>query len=133
LTAAYPSNFSTGQIRNSAATASIGLGWRDDIANSQVPVMATYYGDANLSGNVDTIDFNLLATNFSQTGKVWYDGDFNYSGTVDTIDFNLLASNFSQGLAPAAAGDIGSLVPEPAGIALLTLATGALAARRRRR
>jgi hypothetical protein len=33
---------------------------------------------------------------------VWSNGDFNYDGTVDTIDFNLLASNFGQMLtAPA--------------------------------
>src|SRR5262249_9532093 len=56
----------------------------------------TYYGDANLSGNVDTIDFNILAASFAKTGKYWASGDFDWSTIVDTIDFNRLASNFAK-------------------------------------
>jgi dockerin type I repeat protein len=77
-----------------------------------------YYGDANLDGTVDTIDFNLLAASFSQTGKVWFSGDFNYDGSVDTTDFNLLASNFSQTLSAPA---LGSLVPEPVTLVPMTM------------
>src|SRR5205814_6972586 len=83
-------------------------------------------GDADLSGTVDTIDFNLLATNFSQSGKKWFDGDFDYNGTVDTIDFNLLASNFSLSLAAPAAGN---LVPEP--LCALSMFAGLLLRARR--
>jgi hypothetical protein len=62
----------------------------------------TWYGDANLSGDVDTIDFNLVAANFGGGNKHWALGDFNYDTVVDTVDFNLLAANFgSAGLAPA--------------------------------
>src|SRR5207253_11238087 len=132
LTTAYGTGFASGQLHSSTATAKIGLGWHDDTTAKQVTVRRVLYGDADLSGTVDTIDFNLLASNFSQSGKVWYDGDFNYSGTVDTIDFNLLATNFAQSLPPAPA-NIGSLVPEPVGLAMLSLASGALALRRRRR
>ena len=78
---------------------------------------------------MDTIDFNLLAASFSQTGKRWFNGDFDYSGTVDTIDFNLLATNFSYGF-PAPA--LGSLVPEPASLGLLGLAAPTMLRRRRR-
>ena len=56
-------------------------------------------GDADRSRTVDTIDFNILATNFALSGKTFSQGDFDYSGTVDTIDFNLLANRFSQSLA----------------------------------
>src|SRR5439155_22740774 len=61
--------------------------------------------DANRSRTVDTIDFNILAVNFSQTGKTFSQGNFDYDalGNVDTIDFNLLAANFSKTLAPASA------------------------------
>jgi hypothetical protein len=74
----------------------------------------TYAGDASLDGTVDTIDFNLLAANFSAVRRIWYQGDFNYDNTVDTIDFNLLASNFglviaADTLLPGA----GELAPEP--------------------
>jgi len=68
-------------------------------------------GDADRSKTVDTIDFNLLAANFSQSGQNFSQGDFSYDGTVDTIDFNLLAANFSKALAApaAAAAPSGSL------------------------
>src|SRR5205823_5152748 len=120
LTAGYAGNFASGQIHCSTAVVNqIGLGWRDDTVAKQVTVRRVLYGDADLSGTVDTIDFNRLATNFAQSGKVWYDGDFNYSGTVDTIDFNLLAANFSQSLSAPGEGGLGTLVPEPTGVALI--------------
>jgi hypothetical protein len=62
-------------------------------------------GDANRDRSVDTIDFNLLAANFGQSGRSFSQGNFDYSpgGTVDTVDFNLLASNFGKTLARGAA------------------------------
>src|SRR5439155_16830030 len=61
--------------------------------------------DANRDLNVDTIDFNILAANFSKSGKTFSQGNFDYdpAGSVDTIDFNLLAANFGKTLsAPSA-------------------------------
>ena len=98
---------------SSAIVNQTALGWKDDPASQSLFIKYTRYGDADLSGTVDTIDFNILVANFSQSGKVWNNGDFNYSGTVDTIDFNLLASNFAQSV-PAPA--LGGLVPEPASL-----------------
>jgi autotransporter-associated beta strand protein len=135
LTASFASNFATGQLHSSTATTSLGLGWRDVTANSQAVVAYTYYGDANLDLTVDTVDFNLLAANFSGGGKVWEQGDFNYDTNVDTVDFNLLAANFGKTApgASAPAPGIGTLVPEPGSLAILGLAAGGLMARRRRR
>jgi hypothetical protein len=65
------------------------------VDSTSVLVRYTLEGDANLSGNVDTTDFNLLAANFSRAGN-WFNGDFDYDGATDTLDFNLLASNFGQ-------------------------------------
>jgi hypothetical protein len=94
----------------------------------------TLAGDANLDGSVDTVDFNLLAANFSQSPKVWSEGDFNYDTVVDTVDFSLLASNFSQTLAArGGASPLGSVVPEPGCIGLAALTGGLLMSRRRRR
>jgi len=56
-------------------------------------------GDANRDRSVDTIDFNILASNFGLAGKTFTQGNFNYDNTVDTIDFNILASRFGQTLA----------------------------------
>ena len=81
----------------------------------------TFSGDANLDGAVDTVDFNLLAANFSQSGKSWFNGDFDYNGTIDTVDFNLLASNFAQNM--GAPNALGATVPEPAIGSLLAIAS----------
>src|SRR5205085_10925941 len=102
-----------------------------NVDNTSVLVKYVYSGDADLNGTVDTIDFNLLAANFSQSGKVWTDGDFDYSGTVDTIDFNLLASNFSLALAGPGAG-VGTLVPEPTAIGITLIAGSGLLRRRKK-
>jgi hypothetical protein len=91
----------------------------------------TLAGDANHDRSVDTVDFNLLAANFSGAGKEWGDGDFNFDTIVDTVDFNLLAANFSASVPSA---DPGSLVPEPqSAIALLTVAASCLVRRQFRR
>jgi len=59
-------------------------------------------------------------------------GDFNYDGTVNSLDFNLLATNFNQSIAPPPpAPALGALVPEPASLAMLAV-TAILGARRRR-
>jgi autotransporter-associated beta strand protein len=113
--------FSTGQIRTSnPADATKGLGWRDITGSSQVIVAYTYYGDANVDGKVNALDFNAVATNFGAAGgKIWSQGDFNYDGFVNTLDFNSLAANFNQSIAIPAAPALGTLVPEPASVALL--------------
>jgi autotransporter-associated beta strand protein len=132
LTTAYPGNFSTGPIRSTTATTTKGLGWKGDTTAHQVTVMYTYFGDANLDGTVDTLDFNSLAANFGGTNKVWNQADFNYDGVVDTLDFNNLAANFGKANPQPDAGvsssssSIGSLVPEPASAAMALLALGAI-------
>jgi hypothetical protein len=108
------------------------LGWKDDATAKQVSVAYTYYGDANLDGQVDVTDLGALATNW-QTSNVWAGGDFDYSGFVDVTDLGALATNWQKGVgnplgpgslesAMAAVGLGGTSVPEPAAIGLLTLA-----------
>src|SRR5262249_11782946 len=102
-----------------------------NVDGSAVLVRYVYSGDANVDGTVDTIDFNLLAANFSQSGKLWQDGDSDFNGTVDTVDFNLLASNFSKSLPGAAFGS--ALVPEPVVTPLMVAVSATLMRRRSRR
>jgi fibronectin-binding autotransporter adhesin len=120
--------FSSGKLRSSTVTDKIGLGWRDDTGAKQVTVAYTYYGDADLNGQVDVNDLGILATNW-QTSQVWAGGDFDYNGTVNVNDLGLLATNWQAGVgnplgpsfaeAAAALGLPAAAVPEPAAITLL--------------
>ncbi len=125
--------FSSGQIRSTTANAQHGLGWVQNTGNSTVTVMYTYYGDANLDGAVNGLDFSSLANNFGLSGKVWVQGDFNYDGSVNGLDFSLLANNFGLSV-PGDPAPLGPAVPEPATGLLLAAAAavGGLARRRRR-
>lgn len=89
-------------------------------------------GDADLSGSVDTVDFNLLAASFSATGQRWVNGDFNFDGSVDTQDFNALAANFGYAL-PASATLQSQLIPEPITLPFAFLILLAGSSRRARR
>ena len=125
-------------INTSAATAATGLGWKDDADNQRILVKYTYYGDANLDGQVNITDLAALATGW-QTSGVWVNGDFNYNGFIDITDLAALATNWQAGagnpLGPSldqaleSVGLSGSTVPEPALGA--PLAMGLLPLRRR--
>ena len=122
--------FSSGAIRSSTATGAKGLGYFDDATAQHLTVAATYFGDANLDGTVNALDFNAVATNFG-SGTAWNQGDFNYDGSVSTVDFMMLANNFGQTLSlPAPV--LGSLVPEPASLMLAVAGFGLVARRRGR-
>ena len=142
LTAAAASNFASGQIRSSTATATKGLGWADNAAATQVTIAYTYKGDANCDGQVDVTDLGALATNW-QTASVWAGGDFNYDGFVDVTDLGTLATNWQAGVgnplgpgsfqdALASVGLGGVTVPEPATLSVLSIGAMGLIARRRR-
>jgi hypothetical protein len=56
--------------------------------------------DATRNRSVGSEDFNILATNFGASGKVFSQGNFSYDapGNVDSADFNILASQFGKTL-----------------------------------
>jgi MYXO-CTERM domain-containing protein len=135
-----PDKFSDGDIRSTTDTALIGLGWRDNTGAQQVHVKRTWYGDADLNGQVDVADLGILASNWQTAGN-WAAADFDYSGFIDVADLGMLASNWQAGvgspLGPSLAEALASLglpnvsVPEPAALGAASL--GVLALRRRRR
>jgi plastocyanin len=97
-------------------------------------VTVVRFGDANLDLQVNSDDFNILATNFGLGGQVWETGDFSGDGFVNSDDFNLLATNFGQ---PVLSGDainidLGNFIPEPSATVML-LAFGGLIPRFARR
>jgi len=129
------------------------VGWAESTALTTIPaifgtvdttsvlIRFTRYGDADLSGNVNSDDFNKLAGNFGLTGKVWSDGNFNYdaAGAVDSDDFNLLASSFGLAatgpngeVTPQDWANLAAAVPEPGTLGLIGLAALATLPRRRR-
>jgi autotransporter-associated beta strand protein len=111
--------FSQGKLRSTTATAAIGLGYSDNGAG-KFTVVRTYYGDANLDGQVNSVDFNAVAAAFNTaSGGVWTTGDFNYDGRINALDFNAVASNFGATPLALSGVSLGSLVPEPSSISLL--------------
>jgi autotransporter-associated beta strand protein len=108
------------------------LGWSD--SGSQVTVMQTLPGDANLDGSVDFTDLSLVLASYDTSG-VWTTGDFTYDGQVDFSDLSLVLANYDTGLGDPGAAVNGAhldaravaaleahgfqVVPEPGTLALL--------------
>jgi Dockerin type I domain len=119
------------------------------LLTEEIEIAYTLYGDTNLDGVVNSIDFGAMAANFGKSGKVWDQGDFDYNGTVNSIDFGLLAANFGKSASgadvevsssdwaalDAFAGENGlmSEVPEPAATGIVIVGSVASLSRRRRR
>jgi hypothetical protein len=70
-------------------------------------------GDANRDRTVNLLDFNVLTSNFGQSGRNFSQGDFTYDGAVNLSDFNVLAARFGSSVGPE-----GALAPRT-GTALL--------------
>ena len=66
------------------------------VDDTSILIHYTRWGDANLDGTVNLVDFNRLAGSFGATDAYWTQGDFNYDQTANLQDFNLLAGNFGQ-------------------------------------
>ncbi len=62
---------------------------------ADVLVKYTYYGDANLDGQVDGSDYTLIDNGYNQHLTGWYNGDFNYDGVVDGSDYTLIDNAFN--------------------------------------
>jgi N-acetylmuramoyl-L-alanine amidase len=70
------------------------------LTGNEILIKHTYYGDADLSGDVTLDDFNLFLTGYQDpTGvqQLWTYGDFDYSGSVDLDDFNLFLAAYQAG------------------------------------
>jgi hypothetical protein len=102
---------------------------------TDVLVMYTYAGDANLDGFISgddysAVDFNLLVPNSSG----WFNGDFNWDGAVtgddySAIDFNILA----QGAPFPTGASIGAVTAVPGRTSFLLAPLVALLSRRPRK
>ena len=105
------------------------------VNQNSVLLKYTYLGDSNLDGKVDSGDFNLFQTGYSDPSLAaqlgWAVGDYDYSGTVDAGDFNLFQAGYSfySNNPVVLSGGSGGVqpVPEPAALLLALLGIAGLA------
>jgi autotransporter-associated beta strand protein len=113
---------------------------------TDVLIKFTYYGDTNLDGKVDGTDYSRIDSGYLSGQTGWYNGDFNYDGVINGSDYTLIDNAFnSQSTSLSTTAEIASIaaqiagpggtaaVPEPTGIAALSLAAAGLLRRRRGR
>jgi predicted outer membrane repeat protein/parallel beta-helix repeat protein len=62
----------------------------------EIEILYTLYGDATLSGQVNSADQTIQQSNLSQTGLAWDQGDFTYNGTDNSTDTALLDDNLGH-------------------------------------
>jgi hypothetical protein len=67
------------------------------VDSTSILIRYTYYGDADLDGDVDVADLGHLASHWQESGY-WRYGDFNFDEDVDVADLGLIASNWQQGV-----------------------------------
>ncbi len=136
--------FQSGQLRDSSASDTVGLGWADSPTinghtyTNQIVVMPALYGDANLDSVVDGYDLGKIIGNYNKSGMTWSQGDFNYDGAINGYDLAIVLGNYAK-TGPVVinvSGDnldataLGALraagitpVPEPGSFVLLALAS----------
>jgi rhamnogalacturonan endolyase len=120
------------------------------VVDSDVLVKYTFYGDADLNGQVNAADYVAIDNGFNMGLVGWQNGDFNYDGVINGDDYTLIDNAFNtQGgvsFAGVSAGPTemvagateqvvagsSSAVPEPGSLGLLGMGACLLARRRRR-
>lgn len=100
--------------------------------STQLRLVASYFGDGNLDGMVDGLDYLVWAGNYgNEEGDDPADdppsapqnGDYNNDGLVDGLDYLTWAGNYEQSIF----GPGTTTVPEPAAWLLLAMGWVAIA------
>ncbi|MCC6680102.1 MAG: serine hydrolase [Phycisphaeraceae bacterium] len=74
-------------------------------------------GDANLDGQVNIGDLQIIGDHWQVTGATWFMGDFSGDGIVNLADLQIISDHWSGG-----AADLAAIVPEPSsGLGLTAL------------
>jgi hypothetical protein len=102
---------------------------------NDILVKFTWYGDANLDGQVEGFDFALQAAGYTGDGSGWLFGDLDLSGgPIGGFDFALMGAGFTGSRVPGDPTFQQSLsLPEPGVLGLLAVGGLGLLRRRNRR
>jgi hypothetical protein len=126
-------------LNSDLSTPKSSFGDQNGINGSDVLLMYTYVGDADLTGSIDGDDYMRIDAGYSSGGALtgYVNGDFDYSGSINADDYWLIDRNysrqFSTTLAPGPIPGGVAAVPEPPSIGAIALAGCAMLARRQRR
>jgi len=129
----------TAQQSKNLATANTTTTWSGQtVTGSDVLVMYTYGGDANLDGKIDIQDYGRIDLNFPLGVSGWFNGDFNYDGKINILDYGIIDFNIAIQGPPFSTGGgvtnpLAIAVPEPGSATLLFGFSGFLCRRRRGR
>jgi hypothetical protein len=96
----------------------------------------TYFGDANIDGQVTGDDYTVIDANLNTTppdGLAWLSGDMNLDGDVTGDDYTVIDANLGLGVGNPLAPSMLNAVPEPTGFAFIVSAYALLKRRRRER
>jgi hypothetical protein len=117
------------------------------VRSMAVLIMHTIAGDANLDGRLNGDDYTLLDRALAKhlSDAHWTDGDFNYDGVVDAADYLVIDTAWVRqtGMLPASllverearfgpdyVAELAAAVPEPGGVATVTVGVWAALGRR---
>jgi hypothetical protein len=99
----------------------------------------TFFGDANIDGQVTGDDYGVIDANLDTTpasGLEWLSGDMNLDGSVTGDDYGVVDANLGSGttdpFSPGATLSSLSAVPEPGSLTVLVAAGAGMLMRRRR-
>ncbi len=85
---------------------------------SDILLKYTYYGDTNLSGNVDSADYTRIDNGYIRKQSGWLNGDLNFDGVVNGSDYTLIDNAFNMQTASLA-----TQIAPPAAVAANSFAT----------
>lgn len=104
------------------------------VTGTSILVKYTYFGDADLDGQITPADYLLIDSSVGNNMSDWVFGDFDYDGLAGTAsDYLLIDGGFAdfQINGPLVAQGVGQPVPEPGSIGLIGLGLLTLARRNR--
>ena len=89
----------------------------------------TLFGDANMDGVVNYLDYSLIDAGYTSGATGWINGDFNGDGVVNYLDYSLIDASYTS--PDNGVGGVQAM-PEPATLGLMALGLVAALLRRRR-
>jgi hypothetical protein len=67
----------------------------ESVTPADVEIRYTYYGDADLNGHVNSVDYPFIDNGFLKHLTGWNNGDFNYDNVVNGSDYTLIDNAFN--------------------------------------